>query len=382
MCYYRAKHYYFYHLGNLNIISFSIPDSTSRNLNASDSENSREVLWKTETDRSENLLHSKYKGGSMGKTDIVTKNYMRGSDVFADAFNFLIYNGESRIQPQSLQERDAVELAVLFSNDSAKKETEVQQKYRDVLKRAVIMQNEEATYLLLGIENQTDIHYAMPVRNMIYDSLQYGKQVMEIAAEHRKKKDRSGTKAEYLSGFYRDDRLVPVITLVIHFGAEEWDGPMCLKDMITVHDKKLLEYIQDYKIYLIDPAKLTEEDLKKFSTSLREVLGYIKYSRDKTKLRNYIAHNPRMKLEEEAVQVIKTITKTPIKIKTGGEKTDMCQAVDEMIEDGRNEGRNEATVRILSGLIRDGILSVEEAAGRAGMSVKELKINIENAAKK
>lgn len=80
-------------------------------------------------------------------------------------------------------------------------ETEVQQKYRDVLKRAVIMQNKEATYLLLGIENQTDIHYAMPIRNMIYDSLQYGKQVMEIAAEHRKKKDRNGTQAEYLSGF-------------------------------------------------------------------------------------------------------------------------------------------------------------------------------------
>ena len=257
---------------------------------------------------------------------------------------------------------------MLFSNDSVKNETEVQQKYRDVLKRAVIMQNKETTYLLLGIENQTDIHYAMPVRNMIYDSLQYGKQVMEIAAEHRKKKDRNGTQAEYLSGFYRDDHLVPVITLVIHFGAEEWDGPTCLKDMITVHDKKLLEYIQDYKIYLIDPAKLTEEDLRKFSTSLREVLGYIKYSKDKTKLRNYIAHNPRMKLEEEAAQVIKT----------GGEKTDMCQAVDEMIEDGRKE----ATVRILSGLVKDGILSMEEAASRAGMSVEELKIDIENTAEK
>lgn len=39
----------------------------------------------------------------MGKTDIVTKNYMRGSDIFADAFNFLIYNGEARIQSQSLR---------------------------------------------------------------------------------------------------------------------------------------------------------------------------------------------------------------------------------------------------------------------------------------
>lgn len=90
---------------------------------------------------------------------------------------------------------------MLFSNDSVKNETEVQQKYRDVLKRAVIMQNKETTYLLLGIENQTDIHYAMPVRNMIYDSLQYGKQVMEIAAEHRKKKDRNGNRQNICRDF-------------------------------------------------------------------------------------------------------------------------------------------------------------------------------------
>ena len=56
----------------------------------------------------------------------------------------------------------------------------------------------------------------------------------------------------------------------------------------------------------------------------------------------------------------------------------MSQGVDEMIEDGRKE----ATVRILTGLIRDGILSIEEAANRAGMSVEELKIDIENTAEK
>ena len=314
----------------------------------------------------------------MGKKDTITKNYMKENRVFADAFNYLLYNGQQMIQPEKLRESDTTEMAILQGGDQKHQDSETVQKYRDILKKTVVKEDGEAVYLLLGVENQTDIHYAMPVRNMIYDSLQYGKQVMEIAAEHRKKKDRNGTQAEYLSGFYRDDRLVPVITLVIHFGAEEWDGPMCLKDMITVHDKKLLEYIQDYKIYLIDPAKLTEEDLRKFSTSLREVLGYIKYSRDKTKLRNYIVHNPRMKLEKEAAQVIKIITKTPIKIKTGGEKTDMCQAVDEMIEDGRKE----ATVRILSGLVKDGILSMEEAASRAGMSVEELKIDIENTAEK
>jgi len=49
------------------------------------------------------------------------------------------------------------------------------QKYRDVLKSMVVMRDARASYILLGIENQTDIHYAMPVRNIIYDALQYGK---------------------------------------------------------------------------------------------------------------------------------------------------------------------------------------------------------------
>lgn len=79
------------------------------------------------------------------------------------------------------------------------------------------MQEDEAAYILLGIENQTDIHYAMPVRNMIYDALQYGKQVADTAARHRrndKGSKKQHTNGEYLSGFYKEDALKPVITLV------------------------------------------------------------------------------------------------------------------------------------------------------------------------
>lgn len=108
------------------------------------------------------------------------------------------------------------------------------QKYRDILKSAVVMQEDEAAYILLGIENQTDIHYAMPVRNMIYDALQYGKQVADTAANHRKnnKSFRKCTSGEYLSGFYKEDVLKPVVTLVIHFGADEWDAPLSLYEMM------------------------------------------------------------------------------------------------------------------------------------------------------
>lgn len=37
--------------------------------------------------------------------------------------------------------------------------------------------DERAVYVILGVENQDKIHYAMAVKNMLYDALQYAKQV-------------------------------------------------------------------------------------------------------------------------------------------------------------------------------------------------------------
>ena len=126
----------------------------------------------------------------MGKVDTVTKAYMRKNNIFADAFNYLIYDGKPVVAPEQLRELDTTEIALPFgpqeNGNGNSQSSEMIQKYRDILKSAVVMQEDEAAYILLGIENQTDIHYAMPVRNMIYDALQYGKQVADTAARHRK----------------------------------------------------------------------------------------------------------------------------------------------------------------------------------------------------
>lgn len=124
----------------------------------------------------------------MGKVDTVTKAYMRKNNIFADAFNYLIYEGKPVVDPEQLRELDTTEIALPFGSQEKEngQSNDLVQKYRDILKSAVVMQEDEVAYILLGIENQTDIHYAMPVRNMIYDALQYGKQVADTAANHRK----------------------------------------------------------------------------------------------------------------------------------------------------------------------------------------------------
>ena len=59
------------------------------------------------------------------------------------------------------------------------------QKYRDIIKKAIVMKSDNAYLVLCGIENQTDIHYAMPVRNMLYNALSYYEQMEKIAAYNR-----------------------------------------------------------------------------------------------------------------------------------------------------------------------------------------------------
>ena len=205
------------------------------------------------------------------------------------------------------------------------------------------MQDDRAAYLILGIENQTDIHYAMPVRNMIYDALQYGKQVDETSRKNRKeRKKKPHNRGEYLSGFYKEDRLIPVITFVIHFGADEWDGPMSIKEMMDPQDETLLEYIQDYRIHLIDSARLTEEELGKFRSSLREILSCVKYSKDKEKLKEYLHASSRIPdLDISANLVLKSIIGLPANMETGKEEfIKICKAIDDWIEEERNEGKS------------------------------------------
>ena len=313
----------------------------------------------------------------MGMADTVTKEYIRSNEVFADAFNYLIYDGEQVVKPALLQELDTTEIAIPFALGENENQTEdVVQKYRDVLKSAVIMQDSRASYILLGVENQTEIHYAMPVRNIIYDALQYGKQVSEVAKRHKSKGDRKGhNKGEYLSGFYKEDRIRPVITLVVHFGADEWDGPLSLYEMMDLEDKKLLEFVQDYRIFLIDPYKLANKDLEKFSTSLGDVLGYIKYSKDKKALSKFLNDNQVM-IMDDAARVIRDVTNTPIYVPDGKGEIDMCKAVRDMIDESKQEGMaagelNKAKKMALK-MYKKGD-SIEEIAEMAEVSVDQVK---------
>ncbi len=103
----------------------------------------------------------------MGRIDVKSRLYLQQKELFADAFNYYIYDGNPVIQPEKLAEQDISELSVHYESDA--KETIVQ-RYRNVLKLTILTEDHQTAYLMPGLEAQNQVHYAIPVRNMLYDA--------------------------------------------------------------------------------------------------------------------------------------------------------------------------------------------------------------------
>ena len=268
---------------------------------------------------------------------------MSHRDVIADVFNFYIYDGRQVIKPEKLQKIDTAEVALPYGNDA---EIAVQ-KLRDNIMLWTMAMDDKAAYAVLGIENQDKIHYAMAVKNMLYDALQYAKQVEEAKRSYRNGLNKKRIKLnseEFLSGLKKADRLMPVITLVVYFGDKDWDGAKSIHEMLSVDDDELLSYVPNYKINLIEPAKISDEDYDKFKTDVGSVLQFIKHQSDEDG--SWIKGKTRFKhVEKEAVELINLITGSKITGEEKEEVVDMCRAWENSINNAMREGMREGELK-------------------------------------
>ncbi len=112
--------------------------------------------------------------------------------------------------------------------------------------------------------------------------------------------------------------------------------------MMSTQDPKILKFVADYKINLIEPAAMGEDDLEKLHSNLRSVLGFIKYSNSDKELSAFLSRESGLKaLDVEAARVIKACTNTNIQINEKERSVDVCKAVQEMNDKARMEGREE-----------------------------------------
>ena len=309
----------------------------------------------------------------MGEKNVVTKKYMQDNARFADACNYYLFHGEQVIKPESLKERDVTELALPQKLGSRV----AIEKIRDILKKCCVKTADGVTYFIVGIENQTDVHYAMVVRNMLYDALNYASQAETYAKKHRKKKDVSG--AEFLSGFAKDDRLHPVVTLTIYWKYGTWAGARSLHEMLDVQEPSILNYVSDYKLNLIVPEEI--KDFEKFKTELGPLLEFISDASSGKKLRKALEEKrDRWSVfGDEEVDLLNICLDAKIKLtekeskeqEKKGEKDKVCRGIIELQEMSREEGMRQGRRQGRRQGIRQGRL--EELENLISKKIRKMK---------
>lgn len=214
-----------------------------------------------------------------------------------------------------------------------------------------------------------------------YDAIQYVAQVEDTAKLHKKSGKSAETRAEFLSGFHSTDKLLPVVTLTLYFGADEWTAPRDLHSMLSANDN-IRRFVDNYHLHLIVPAEIDDEDFTKFHTELSLALKYVKYSNNKERLREMVSEDTSYKsVSKKTADMVNIVTSSMLCFNSGEERVDMCKAIEgirndaklEGIEEGIKEGIKEGVLKTLISLVKDGILTITDAAKRADMTVSEFE---------
>ena len=242
--------------------------------------------------------------------DLVTARYLSDNERYADLLNGYGFGGEQIISAEALIRK------VAFG----------------------------VNFAVIGIENQEEVHYLMPLRVMSYDVAEYERQASVIKKKVRKMKGIK--KAEFLSGFLKENRLEPCVTLVLYYG-KEWDGAKILLELLdfTGIPKELRELVNNYPIHLLEIRKM--EDTSVFKTDLKQVFDFIRCSEDEHKLRELVENDEAFRnMDEDAYDMAVSYTSATELVEQKnyhekGGKVDMCKALTDMLQTERTMGREE-----------------------------------------
>ncbi|MCD8346932.1 MAG: Rpn family recombination-promoting nuclease/putative transposase [Lachnospiraceae bacterium] len=329
-------------------------------------------------------------GGQGKKKDSATSLIFQSNENFAEVFNHTVF----ALNPVS---------ALKLSENSDIKETAFLQvtefshttltRYRDITKYL----GNDQTLAILGIENQDRECFQMPFRALEMDYINYARQIRIITDRNDKAMKESAEDAsevplsskpnssEFLGRFYKEDKLIPCITLVVYWGTEPWQGPLRLSDMFM--ESPWTQYASDYQMHLLDVQRINDAELNSYGDELKVVFGFVKYARNKKQLKDFISQNEKAfsNVSSTVVDAIAELTHSkelacikPIYTADSqeGRNINMCQALREWMEDSKEEGRIEGRMEEQVNTEREKKRAdiAEQRALRAEQELKNLKI--------
>ena len=240
------------------------------------------------------------------KVDNIIKDYLSKNDRFKDIVNYYLFDGEEVVKESDLKELDTTLVNTkgdIFEN------------FRDLYKEINIKEDDNNTYVLIGIENQTKMDYQMVLRVLLYDALSLNKE------------------------FKNTNMIKPVVTIVIYYGEKKWNYPKYLHDYYDKADDRILKFIPNYYINLIEPYQMKDDDINKFKSDFKVVCDFIRNSRDlegieKIRKKDY-------KIANETIKVINYITDSKLELDEERDEINMCKGLDEFAAKAKSEGKAE-----------------------------------------
>lgn len=288
----------------------------------------------------------------MGQKDISQKALESYNDVFADIMNGIIFKGKKTVKEQDLEDVSPVSA---FGKDS-----KLHQQERDVSK---IWKENNIRIAFIGIENQTKPDKYMPLRVFAYDGASYKRQLVDIGKANRNK-----TKAA-------DVKLYPVITLIIYFGEKPWNTSRSLLDSVKVKPE-LRAFVNDYRPNLVEVTGLSRDEIKLFKSDFRSLIDVIRKQIDP----DYEIENREIDHPQEFLYAASAFMNDPKVLEAynyneieEGEPLTMKKFSEIMEEEGRIKGKTEGQMELLANLIKDGTLTLKQAAEKMCMTVTKFK---------
>ena len=279
----------------------------------------------------------------MGTKDDYQYDYLDDYERFADQVNGALFGGRQIVKPDELEPADAMTVYL-------GKEANERKDYKDIVDKTRTWR--VRLIHIITIQNQTYVDYRMVLRNMLTESLGYHKQWKLKNGKHRKAKDLSSNSDAFLSGMSKDEKFIPIITLVVYCGTEhEWNGARCLHDLLDLDDE-MKQYVTNYKLNLYDCH--AHDTFDEYHTGLRQLFEVLRYSKDKEQLKRVMEENREIysSIDSETREMLEVMANIKIpegdkSMEQGKERYNMLKAFEDMREDGKAEGKIEGKIESL-----------------------------------
>lgn len=296
--------------------------------------------------------------------------YWNDNEQFADLFNAVLFQGKQIIRPEELEDVDTEESTILEHKDYA----ESIKASRDIIKIQKKFSVFGVQFVLLGLENQERIHYAMPMRVMGYDYGTYKKQYDSNAKKYKTADDME--EDEFLSRMKKTDKLLSVITIVVYYGEKPWDGAKTLHEMLDIPEE-MKPYVNDYKMLLVEARK---NDLQLHNINNRDLFSLLQiilsnHISKNTAKEKVIEYSRQNKTDRSVVMAVAGATNTKLDYNALGKGDEaMCTLFEEIAKESRAEGEAKGEAR---GKVEGEAKGIVEAGLDFGLSENDILIRLQ-----